>query len=264
MAESLLYLLLGIAAGVLAGLLGIGGGLVIVPVLGWFWMRQGIALEQALPMAIATSLASMWFTSASSAWAHFRRAQVDLNAAWRLGPAVAVGSLAGGWTAALLPGEMLARLFALLIALIGLRMLLHASEPSAARTARPRLWWAFGPLAGALSALLGIGGGSFNVPYLRYNGYPMLVAVGTAAACGWPIAVAGTLGFVIGGWGVVEGPGQFGFVYLPAALLIGLGGFIAAPWGARLARRLGAVALARLFGLFLLAVSIRVWLGAQG
>lgn len=249
---------IGALAGVLAGLLGIGGGLVIVPAMTALLLAQGAALDLAVPMAVATALGSMLLTSASSAWAHARRRNLDRFAAVRLGPAVAVGSALGAWLATSIPGEVLARIFALLVALIALRMLL-ALEP-APRAIRPALrgWWWFGPVSGALSAMIGIGGGSFNVPYLRFNGYSMLSAVGTAAACGWPIALAGTAAFMLQGLGRVEWPGSVGFVHLAGALTIGVVGALTAPAGVWLAGRISSTALTRLFALFLLLVAGRM------
>lgn len=260
MLDLLAWIAIGLVAGGLAGLLGIGGGLVIVPALTFLLQAGGVPLDLALPTAVATALASMLLTSASSVWAHARQGSVDWPAAWRLGPAVAFGAWVGGWTASRIPGEALARVFALLVALIALRMLLSGGSASmpAARTARARGWWLFGPVSGALSAMIGIGGGSFNVPYLRHNAFPMLVAVGTAAACGWPIALAGTLAFVCSETTAPGVPGSIGLVHWPAALSIGAAGVIAAPFGARLAHRLGSAALGRLFAVFLLLIALRM------
>ena len=257
--ELFVWIGIGLLAGGLAGLLGIGGGLVIVPAMTWLLQAAGAPLDLALPTAVATALASMLLTSASSAWAHARQHSLDGAAAMRLGPAVAMGAGLGGWIATRIPGEALAKVFALLVALIALRMLWPSSGSSTrvGGLPRPRGWWAVGPVSGALSAMIGIGGGSFNVPYLRYNGYPMLVAVGTAAACGWPIALAGTLAFLLPA-AAAPWPGRLGPVHPPAAAAIGVAGALAAPLGARLAKRVGSVALARLFALFLLFVALRM------
>lgn len=258
MPEFVALIAIGAMAGVLAGLLGIGGGLVIVPAMTALLLAQGAALDLAVPMAVATALGSMLLTSASSAWAHARQGNLDAHAAVRLGPAVAVGGALGAWLATSIPGQTLARVFALLVALIALRMLL-ALDP-APRAVRPavRGWWGFGPVSGALSAMIGIGGGSFNVPYLRFNGYPMLTAVGTSAACGWPIALAGTAAFMVQGLGRVEWPGSLGFVHLVGALTIGVVGALTAPAGVWLAGRVGSTVLTRLFALFLLLVAGRM------
>ncbi|MDT8409447.1 MAG: sulfite exporter TauE/SafE family protein [Wenzhouxiangellaceae bacterium] len=262
MFEIVALLLIGIAAGLLAGLLGIGGGLVIVPAVTALLVVQGAGPDIAVPMAVATALGSMLLTSAGSAWAHARRGSVDWHAVARLGPSVALGALGGAWLATQISGLMLARIFALFTALIGLRMIFgerlgNKVSVSAARPARTRLrfWGVAGPLIGALSAMIGIGGGSFNVPYLSWNGYSTLRAVAIAAACGWPIALAGSLGFLIEGWKQSLWPGAVGYWYLPGVIVIGIAGTASAPLGAKLAHRIGSAGLARLFGIFLLFVA---------
>jgi len=249
---------IGSAAGVLAGLLGIGGGLVIVPTLSWLLVHQGAVPDLAVPMAVATALGTMLLTSAASAWSHARRGNVDWAAVARLGPAVAAGALLGAWVAAGLSGEVLARVFAFLVALIALRMLLGSGVSMRPVPERLRGWLLAGPVVGAASALIGIGGGSFNVPYLAWNGYTTLRAVGIAAACGWPIALAGSAGFLVRGWNTVDWPLSAGYWYLPGVIVIGLSGAVATPLGTRLAHRIGSAGLARVFGVFLLVVAIRM------
>jgi len=260
--EILVLIAVGVVSGVLAGLLGIGGGLVIVPSLAALLVTRGVAADIAMPMAVATALGSMLLTSLSSAISHARHDNVDWSVVIRLGPAVALGGAGGATLAAALPGLVLARIFALLAGAIALRMLLGARSPSPgsvdARTPRPRGWWMFGPVAGALSAMIGIGGGSFNVPYLVHNGYSTLRAVGIAAACGWPIALGGSLAFIVEGRDEIGVPGALGYWYLPGVVVIGIVGSLAAPLGARLARRIGSDALKRAFGLFLLLVAVRM------
>lgn len=256
--EILLLLLTGLFAGVLAGLLGIGGGLVIVPALAWWLMGQGADPDLAVPMAVATALGSMLLTSISSIGFHARRGAVDWACAARLGPAVATGALAGAWLAVQISGPTLARVFAAVAGVIALRLLLGAVTPTSASAATPRGWWLAGPAIGAVSAMVGIGGGSFNVPYLVRNGYPMVRAVAVAAACGWPIAAAGSAGFIVQGWGQVSWPGTLGYWYVPGVVLVGLAGMAGAPAGVWLAHRLPAGGLRRLFGAFLLVVAVRM------
>ena len=254
----LLLIVTGLVAGVLAGLLGIGGGLVIVPALSFILRAQGVDLAIAAPMAVATSLGTMLLTSASAIWFHDRRRGVEWPTVARLGPAVAIGALFGALLAAQLPGQMLARVFAVLAAIIGLRMLLAVRPPASGRTPFPRGWPLVGPLIGAVSAIMGIGGGSFNVPYLARNGYPMVKAVAIASACGWPIALGGLAGFIIAGWGQVLYEHSFGYIYLPGLLAIGLAGALSAPLGVSLAHRLPTTTLKRLFGFLLLLIAVRM------
>ncbi len=248
----------GLLAGVLAGLLGIGGGLVIVPALTFILVTMSAPMDIAVPMAVATSLATMLLTSASAIWFHDRRGGVDWHCVIRLGPAVGVGAAIGAWLAVWMPGEMLARVFAVVAALIGLRMVLADSTSTLARDPFPRLWWLFGPGIGAVSAMIGIGGGSFNVPYLARNGYPMVRAVAIASTCGWPIALGGVTGFIALGWGQELWATSMGYLYLPGVVAIGLAGMLGAPAGVALAHRLPAGQLRRLFGVILILVAIRM------
>lgn len=258
MVEYVALIAIGAFAGILAGLLGIGGGLVIVPAMTALLISQGAGIDLAVPMAVATALGSMLLTSAASAWSHACRGTVDWHAVFRLGPAIALGALLGARLATELSGPALARVFAAITAVIALRMLLGGKATTRQVAPRVRAWPVAGPLIGGVSAMIGIGGGSFNVPYLAWNGYSTIRAVGIAAACGWPIALAGSAGFVVEGWGRQFWNDSLGYLYLPGAALIGLAGSLTAPLGAGLAHRLGSEMLARVFGVFLLVVAIRM------
>lgn len=262
MLTSLTYALVGTLAGVLAGLFGIGGGLVIVPALTALWVIQGASLDIAVPMAIASSLGAMLLTSAGSIWAHHRRGSVRWPVVWRLGPATAVGAMMGAWLATQIDGQSLARVFATIVLIIAVPMLRrHCPSPTPSTNTSPGLpqyWSVFGLGIGLLSALAGIGGGSFNVPYLLRNGHRMVDAVGTAAACGWPIALGGVIGFIITGHDLVRWPQAWGYLNGSAMLAIGVFGALAAPLGARLAHQLPAHHLRRLFGLLLCLVALRM------
>lgn len=254
----LILLMLGCLAGLLAGLLGIGGGLVIVPAMSWLLIDQGMTVDVAISISVATSLASMLLTSASAVAFHARRRVIAGAVIVRLAPSVAVGAAAGALLAVWLGGERLALVFAVIVALIGLRMLLAIEDPVRARDPYPRAWWAFGPVIGAVSAMIGIGGGSFNVPYLRWNGYPMINAVAMASTCGWLIGLGGTIAFAMAR---VEGEpisGLIGYIHWPAALVIGLAGAASAPVGVALGHRLPARQLSRIFGVFLILVALRM------
>ncbi len=255
-----MLLLLGCLAGLLAGLLGIGGGLVIVPAMSWFLIDQGLAADVAISVAVATSLASMLLTSASAIGFHARRKVILKAVIVRLAPAVGLGAVIGAVLATWLGGERLALVFAIVVALIGLRMLLALDNSSITREARLRLWWFFGPTIGAVSAMIGIGGGSFTVPYLRWNGYPMVNAVAMASTCGWLIGLGGTSAFLLIDSQANELSGLIGHVHWPAALLIGLAGAASAPLGVALAHRLPARQLSRLFGGILILVALRMGL----
>jgi uncharacterized membrane protein YfcA len=253
-------LLTGVCAGLLAGLLGIGGGLVSVPALTWILLANGTPVDQAVAMAVATSLGAMLLTSASAIWFHDRRGGVDWTCVARLAPAVGLGALVGAGLATELSGPALARVFAVAAAAIGIRMILarHPNPNAAERSPFPRHWYFAGPVIGAVSAMIGIGGGSFNVPYLAHNGYAMVRAVAIASACGWPIALGGVLGFVVLGWNEDFRPWSLGYLYGPGCVLVGLAGAAAAPFGVALAHRLPARGLRRLFGVALIGVAIRM------
>lgn len=253
----IILLAVGLLAGILAGLLGIGGGLVIVPAVTFVLLAAGHGADVAVPVAVATSLGSMLMTATSAVWFHHKRAVIDWQCVKRLAPAVAIGAVFGAALATQVPGEWLARLFAVIAAVIGLRMLLAISSHTSARSPYPRGWWGAGPLIGAISAMIGIGGGSFNVPYLARNGYSMVQSVAIASTCGWPIALAGAA--VFAATPMAAGPQPaLGHVWLPGLLLIGLGGMIGAPAGVALAHYLPAERLRRIFGIVLVLVAIRM------
>jgi len=249
---------LGAVAGLLAGLLGIGGGLVIVPAMSWFLIQRGVMVDAALGIAVATSLASMLLTSASAVVFHARRGVISGEVIARLAPSVGVGAALGATLAVGIGGERLALIFAVVVGLIGLRMLLAIRSPVRDRAPYPRAWWLFGPAIGGVSAMIGIGGGSFNVPYLRWNGFPMVSAVAMASTCGWIIGLGGALAFALIEVEELQLPGLVGHVHWPAALVIGTAGSLFAPLGVALGHRMPADQLGRIFGGVLILVAIRM------
>ncbi|MEE4296112.1 MAG: sulfite exporter TauE/SafE family protein [Wenzhouxiangella sp.] len=251
-------LITGLIAGVLAGLLGIGGGLIIVPALTFLLHQHGVELDDAPAVAVACSLGTMLLTSASAVWFQTRRGAIDWSVVSRLAPSMAAGAGIGAVAAAALPGQTLVRIFAVLAALIGIRMLTNIQSTRAPVKASARGWWLFGPLIGMVSALMGIGGGSFNVPYLVRNGFLPVQAVAIASACGWPIALGGVVGFLIMGWGTTVLQPGIGYFYWPAVLVVGIGGALAAPIGVALSHRLPASTLKQVFGLLLIVLALRL------
>lgn len=258
----LAYLALGAFAGVLAGLFGVGGGLVIVPVLVLLFQQQGIASEVLVHLAVGTSLATIVFTSVSSVYAHHRRGAVQWFAVARLAPGIVIGAWIGAVLAERLPGVQLRTLFGVFELLVALQMGL-ALKASAHRSLPGRMGMGIaGAVIGAVSAIVGIGGGTMTVPFLQWCNMPMRHAVATSAACGLPIAIAGTLGFVISGWGKVVLPElSSGFLYWPAFAGIVAASVVFAPLGARLAHALPAAQLKRFFALFLAFLGLRMLLG---
>jgi uncharacterized membrane protein YfcA len=246
------YALLGLFAGVVAGLLGVGGGLIIVPILAALFAVQGFAEQHLMQLAVGTSLATIVFTSLSSMRSHHRRGAV----LWPLMRQLSVGILLGGWlggfVAVWLGGLLLAGLFGLFELAVAAQMAFgRPPAPHRRSPGRTRNLLA-GALIGAVSALLGIGGGTLTVPYLVWHNVDVRQAVGTSAACGLPIALVGALGFAVVGWGRTElPPGSSGYIYWPAVIAISLTSVLGAPLGAWLAHRLERQRLKATFAGFL-------------
>jgi len=254
----LMYLALGACAGVLAGLLGVGGGLVIVAVLVWLLPMSGIPAEHAMHAALATSLASILFTAAASARAHHRRGSVLWPSVWRLVPGLLLGAALGALLATTLSGDTLRWLVAGYCLLAAVQMLLGRVAPGDGRADAPRspLLTLAGTVIGAVSAIVGIGGGSLTVPLLVRLGVAPVRAVGTSSACGVAIAASSAASYALFGPSGALPSGGVGYVYLPAAIGIAAASMLAAPWGTRLAHAISGVALSRVFALFLLAVGL--------
>lgn len=253
-----LYLILGAFAGTLAGLFGIGGGLVIVPVLIFSFGLQGVSGEIAAHLAVGTSLATIVFISLSSIRSHYVRGGVRLDIFRPMTLGIVVGAVLGAWTASLLSGESLQLIIGVFVILVALKMLLEVN-PKPGRTV-PGAAGLGGAGAGIgwASAIFGIGGGTLTVPFLSWCNVRMQQAVGTSAACGLPIAVAGAAANVATGWQNPELPDlSVGFIYLPALLGIVLTSVIFARFGAELAHRLDARVLKRIFAIMLILVGIR-------
>lgn len=258
------YLLLlcaatGLVAGTLGGMLGIGGGIVIVPALLLLFDARGIDPLLAAPMAVATSLATIIFTSLSAARAQIRRGAVEWTVVRRWTAFLIIGSLASGQVAVLFPVGALP-IFIGVFLLIASAVMFADWRPAPHRALPgllPNAGLGFG--AGLVSGLAGIGGGNVIVPTLVYFNVPVLRAAATSSTLGVPIALFGTLGYVFSGWGRTDLPeGTLGFVYLPgAAAVIALAVF-AAPFGVRLAHRTPARLLKRLFAVLLVLAALRV------
>jgi uncharacterized membrane protein YfcA len=253
-----LYGLVGAVAGVLAGLLGVGGGLVIVPALTYLFEAQGMPAEATLHLALGTSLASILFTSVSSVRAHQQHGAVDWSIVWRIAPGILAGTYAGSWVAAQLSTGVLKGVFALFLVAVAVQLSTGA-RPAPSRTMPQAAGTSgVGVLIGAVSGLVGIGGGSLSVPFMIWCNVEIRRAIGTSAAIGFPIALAGTVGYVAHGLGAASVPGAAGYVYLPALAGVALLSVLTAPLGARLAHRLEPGRVKRIFGLFLIVMSLRM------
>ncbi len=249
-----------ILAGIMAGLLGVGGGIVLVPVLFWLLSLTAFPPEISMHMAVATSLATIIFTSVSSARAHYKRGAVDLSLLRLWAPGIVLGALSGGLAARFIDGDGLRKIFGGLALLVALNM--ASPKTLVLRGAMPESRIVNGLISyvtGTLSALMGIGGGTLSVPLLVGFSVEVRRAVGTAAAFGFLIAVPAVIGFVISGWGQ-EGlpPLSLGYVNLLAAVVILPFTVGFAPLGARLAHSLDPVWIKRLFAVFLTATALKM------
>lgn len=252
-----MYLSLGAAAGVLAGLFGVGGGIIIVPVLVLSFKAQGLAPEILTHLAIGTSLATIIFTSINSVLEHHRKGAVlwPLFVWMLLG--ICLGGQLGSMTAALLNGEVLQKIIGVFALVVAVQMSLQLRpNPSRVVPGKVGLTGA-GVVIGWASAIFGIGGGTLTVPFLTWRSVPMQKAVATSAACGLPIAVSGAIGFMWNGWNNPQLPEwSAGFIYLPALVGIAISSMFFARVGARLAHRLSPLMLKRLFALLLFSVGV--------
>lgn len=250
--EFLLYLLLGGLAGLLAGLFGIGGGIVIVPVLVLSFTAQGFDPAVLTHMAVGTSLATIVFTSINSILTHHRKGAVLWPIALWMSLGILLGVCLGTVTAAAIKGPVLQKIIGVFALLIALQMALDLKPKANRDVPGPRGLSVVGAVIGWASAIFGIGGGSLTVPYLVWRRVSMPQAVATAAACGFPIAVAGAVSFIWVGWSEAPlPPWSWGFVYLPAVLGIAATSMYSARMGALLAHRLPPLLLKRLFALLL-------------
>ncbi|WP_294042264.1 sulfite exporter TauE/SafE family protein [Thiolapillus sp.] len=253
-----LYALLGAFAGVLAGLMGIGGGLVIVPGLLLLFHLQGFDTAFLSHIAIGSSLAIIVPTAISSLWAHHRRGAVDWPVVFGLAPGLMLGALAGAWLASQFSTGLLKVLFGTFLLLVAGQMLSAvAPKTGSAPRGHHRLFLPVGAAIGTVSGLVGIGGGTMTVPFLVWQGKSLPGAVATSAACGLPIAIAGALGFMLMGQGLGTGLST-GFVYWPAVIAVALFAVLVAPLGARLAHSLPVSLLKKGFALLLLVVGLRL------
>ncbi len=253
------YIALGLAVGFVAGLLGVGGGLIIVPVLIALFQAFAIATGIEPQLALGTSLASILFTSISSMRAHHRHGAVEWGLVRRIAPGIVAGTLLGAVLATQMSAQILKICFTVFLFYAATQMWLdfkprpHRSLPGVAGTTFA------GSVIGAVSSWVGIGGGTLSVPFMLWHNVPLHRAIATSSAIGLPIAVAGATGYVLGGWGTVHLPQySLGFVYLPALAGIVVGSVITAPIGARTAHKLAVKPLKRIFALLLYGLAIRM------
>lgn len=254
-----LYMIFGAIAGVLAGLLGVGGGLIIVPIITYTLVFQGIDTPSNHLIALGTSLASIMFTSISSFMAHHKNGAVIWSIFKQIVLGILLGTFFGSKIATLIPIDILKGLFVAFLYYVGTQMLLNI-KPNPTRDVPGFAGnTVAGGIIGIMSSLVGIGGGTLSVPYMTWCNVPMHKAIGTSAAIGFPIAVAGCAGYMVNGMGV-EGlpPYSIGYVYLPALAGLVCASVCTAPLGARLAHRLSVPVLKRYFALLLYVIATQM------
>ena len=255
--EFVLYLLLGAAAGVLAGLFGVGGGIIIVPVLVFSFTAQGFAPEVLTQLAVGTSLATIIFTSVNAVLEHHRRGAVVWSIVRWMSLGILLGAGFGALTAAPIKGPLLQQIIGVFALVIAVQMAFGLQPKAAAPLPGKFGLSAAGGVIGWASAIFGIGGGSLSVPFLSWRSVPMQQAVATSSACGFPIATASALSFMLIGWHNPQLPAlSVGFVYLPALVGIAFTSMFTARIGARLAHKLSPRLLKRLFALLLFCVGL--------
>ena len=258
----LFYLTLGLFAGVMAGLLGVGGGLIIVPTLAWIFHHQQVDDAIIMHLAIGTSLATIVVTSISSVRAHHRRGAVLWPIFWRLTPGIVVGAWLGAAIADALPSAVLSKVFAVFVLTVAAQMGFGAKPAPHRELPGTTGMLTAGGVIGAVSAIVGIGGGSLTVPFLTWCNIAIRQAVATSSACGLPIALAGALGFVVTGLNAAGRPDwSLGYIYGPALVGITLTSMLSAPLGAKLAHTLPTEMLKKVFAAFLTLVGVKMLLG---
>lgn len=254
--ETTLYLVLGAFVGILAGLLGVGGGLIIVPFLAAIFAAQQLPNELIMHLALGTSLASILFTSLSSLYSHHKHGAVSWPRAIKLTPGILLGAWLGGMLASHISSNTLKPVFALFELSVAAYMLwggkasVHNTSPS------PLNFTSSGAGIGFISSIVGIGGGTLTVPWLMWHGSGIHKAIATSAAVGFPIALSGSLSYLYAGWEHDLLPDHsLGFIYLPALSGIVLSSVFFAPLGASWAHKLDTKKLKQVFAILLIALA---------
>lgn len=257
-----IYALLGVFTGLMAGLLGIGGGLIVVPALAYLFTAHGtVPDDHLMQVAVGTSLATILLTSIGSVWSHHKQGAVDWSILRRILFGLVIGSVAGSYLAHYLPSDILKKLFGVIEILIALQMAFgRQPAPHRQLPALPGMT-ATGSGIGVLSSIMGMGGGAISTPFFVWCNVPIRNAIATSAAIGLPAAVAGTAAYVITGCGIDTLPAMsLGYVYLPAWLGIGVMSILFAKVGAQLTHRLPVPVLKKIFSILLIVLGMRMLL----
>jgi uncharacterized membrane protein YfcA len=248
----LTYPLLGVFGGFVAGLFGVGGGLTVVPILFMIFAAQGFPVAHTMHLSLGTAMTTIVFTSVSSMRAHHRHGAVRWDIVRAMAPGLLLGTLGGSLVAGYIPTRPLVMVFALVVYYAAIQLMLDFKPQAHRQLPGATALFAVGGAIGAVSSLVAAGGGFLSVPFMLFCNVAIHSAVGTSSALGFPIAVAGMIGYVLAGWSVDGLPDYtLGYIYLPALVGIVALSMLAAPYGARLAHRLPVKKLKRAFGVFM-------------
>jgi uncharacterized membrane protein YfcA len=259
------YLVLGAIAGFLAGLFGVGGGLVLVPVLLFLFDAQNFPSEHAMHLALGTSMATILFTSLASMRKHHQHGAVNWRVVRHITPGILLGTALGALLAAAIPARGLGIFFALFVYFAAAQILFDKRPQPSRQLPGMAGMTLIGAFTGWISSMVSIGGGTVIVPFLLWCNVPLRNAIGTSAAIGFPVAVGGTLGYIATGMGLHTLPApNLGFVYLPALLWVACASVITAPLGAMAAHRMQVGLLRKLFAVLLLALATKLLLKVLG
>lgn len=258
MVSLIMYLVVGAVAGVLAGLFGIGGGTVIVPAVLFGLAAQGVSPDLAPHIAVATSLATIVFTSLSSIRSHHMLGAVQWPVVKLMAIGIVIGTALGAVVSTAIPGQVLLQIIGVFMALVGIQMFFGLQPKASDTTPQGKELTIAGTVIGFGSSWFGIGGGTFAVPYLTWRNFQMRSAVAISAACGLPIALTGALTYMVSGWGTANLPAwSTGFVYWPAAAGIVVTSVPCARIGAKLAHKLDQKKLKKAFAVLLMLVAAK-------
>ncbi len=253
------YLAIGAAVGFLAGLLGVGGGMITVPMLVFVFTAKGFPAHHLMHLSLATAMATIPFTSASSVRAHHVRGGVDWRVVRGMLPGLAAGALLGALVAGAVPSRPLAIFFTAFIFYAASNMFFDVRTKPTRQLPRDLGLGIAGAVVSFLASFLAAGAAFMTIPFMTWCNVSLKRAIGTAAAIGFPLSLASSLGYVFAGWRVPGlPPGSFGFIYLPALGLIVATSILTAPWGARVSHRLPVRRLRMVFGLLLFALALRM------
>ena len=249
--------MLGVFSGFIAGLLGLGGGLIMVPAL--LYLLAG-STDQTVLMhtAVGTALASMVFTSISSVWAHHRHGAIHWHNFNKLTPTILLGAFSGAMLTKVMSFDSMRLFFSLFVFSVAVIMYFGLSSAAHVDSLKKWVWQITGYIIGLVSAVVGIGGGTMTTPFLTYNNVDIKNAIATSAAVGMPIAVAGVLGFIVAGWNVESTSGDLGFINAQALMSIVAMSVLFAPLGAKVAHNVDGKKLKKFFAIFLAFLGLSV------